>query len=64
MEVVINGKNCGFRSYAPFEVEITDALHRGENEVTVMITNTMLYSLRKLHQQGGILGKAGIRLEE
>jgi hypothetical protein len=39
-EVIINGVNCGIAWTDPFLVDITKALHKGKNEVTVKVVNT------------------------
>lgn len=63
MEVSVNGIDCGYRTFAPFKIEITGALHTGENIITVKVTNTLLNHLRQLPQEGGLYGETGILLE-
>jgi hypothetical protein len=38
-EVIINGKNLGVLWYPPFQIEVTDALKEGENELLIKVTN-------------------------
>jgi hypothetical protein len=39
-EVMINGINCGITWTDPFRVNITKALHQGENELSIEVVNT------------------------
>jgi hypothetical protein len=39
-EVMINGIDCGITWTDPFRVNITKALHRGENELSIEVVNT------------------------
>lgn len=38
-EVTVNGRSCGLLWHAPFSADITDAVHEGENELEVRVTN-------------------------
>ena len=38
--IFVNGVNCGVAWTAPYRVEITAALHEGDNEVRIEVTNT------------------------
>ncbi len=38
-EVIVNDKNCGIVWKTPFKVDITDAVHAGENQLEVQVTN-------------------------
>ena len=39
-QVKVNGRDLGVIWYAPFIVDVTDAVHEGANEVEVLVTNT------------------------
>ncbi len=41
MEVKLNGQQAGVRCWPPFELEITDNLKPGPNQIEIAITNTM-----------------------
>jgi hypothetical protein len=38
-EVIVNGKNLGTLWKVPFRVEVTDAVHTGDNDLEVRVTN-------------------------
>lgn len=63
LEISVNGTDCGYRTFAPYKLDITGALHPGENTLTVKVTNTLLNQLRQLPQEGGLYGETGILLE-
>ena len=44
--VWINGKDCGIAWTAPYEVEITGALHKGKNKIEIEVVNTWHNALR------------------
>jgi hypothetical protein len=44
-EVLVNGKSLGVLWKAPFRIDITDALHAGENQLQVRVTNTWVNRL-------------------
>ena len=46
--VWINGKDCGIAWTAPYEVEITGALHKGKNTIEIEVVNTWHNALRGL----------------
>lgn len=50
--VEINGKPCGTAWTAPYEVDITDALVNGENQLTIRVTNTWANRLMGDHVPG------------
>jgi hypothetical protein len=39
-QVIVNGVSCGVAWTAPYRVEITKAIHPGENELSIDVTNT------------------------
>ena len=38
-EVVVNGRSVGVAWKQPFRVDITDAMHAGENEIVIKVAN-------------------------
>jgi hypothetical protein len=51
--VWVNGRDCGIAWTAPYEVEITGALHKGKNTIEIEVVNTWHNAL-----QGADQGKA------
>ncbi len=47
-EVIVNGKPCGVRSWAPYSVDITDALQAGSNAIEIRVCNTVANLLAPL----------------
>ncbi|MFD2720627.1 glycosyl hydrolase [Hymenobacter monticola] len=39
-EVQLNGKPCGIAWTAPYRLDITDAIRKGDNELRILVTNT------------------------
>ncbi len=54
--VTVNGKACGIAWTAPYEVDITEALQKGENKLLIEVSNTWANALL-----GAELGKAPFR---
>ena len=54
--VKLNGKACGIVWTAPYEVDVTEAIRRGENELIIEVQNTWANALR-----GADTGKAPYR---
>lgn len=54
--VSVNGKACGTVWTAPYEVDVTDALQKGENKLLITVSNTWANALL-----GQELGKAPFR---
>ncbi len=44
--VYVNGKDCGVAWTSPYEVDVTDALKKGDNTLQVDVTNTWANALR------------------
>ena len=44
--VYVNGKDCGVAWTSPYEVDITDALQKGENTLQIDVTTTWANALR------------------
>ena len=51
--VWVNGKDCGYAWTAPYQVEITKAVKKGKNKITIEVVNTWHNALR-----GADAGKA------
>ena len=60
LELQMNGESAGTRVFAPFELDITNHVKHGENNVTIILTNTLINELRKMPQMSGIYGKIGV----
>lgn len=43
--VVVNGKECGIVWTAPYQVDITDAVKKGKNSLSIAVTNTWANAL-------------------
>lgn len=43
--VVVNGKECGIVWTAPYQVDITDAVKKGKNNLSIAVTNTWANAL-------------------
>ena len=44
--VWVNGKDCGIAWTAPYQVEVTDALKKGVNDIKIVVVNTWANALR------------------
>lgn len=56
-EVWVNGTLCGTRVWAPYRVEVTDALRDGENEIVIVASNSAACERRHmLVDEGMALG--------
>ena len=53
MGVTVNGASAGMKICPPYDMDITDALTDGENEITVKVANTLL---RDANTKPGIFG--------
>jgi hypothetical protein len=59
-ELSVNGKRLGARIYPPYQWDITQAVHAGENEITLDVTNTAFARWKDSFSHGdavsGLLG--------
>ncbi len=56
-EVQVNGKQAGFIAFAPFEIEVTDHIRRGKNNLTVTVYGSLKNTLGP-HHNSPPLGRA------
>jgi hypothetical protein len=56
VEVIVNGRTAGVRLWDPYEVEVTDLLAPGENEVAIAVTNTLANLLNGMDRPSGPSG--------
>jgi len=56
LEVSMNGRSAGVRLWDPYEVEVTDLLEPGTNEVSLSVTNTLANLLNGVDRASGIAG--------
>jgi hypothetical protein len=56
IEVSMNGRPAGVRLWDPYEVEVTDLLEPGTNEVAIAVTNTLANLLNGSARPSGLAG--------
>jgi hypothetical protein len=56
IEVSVNGRPAGVRLWDPYEVEVTELLRPGENEVAIAATNTLANLLNGADRPSGLAG--------
>jgi hypothetical protein len=56
LEVHVNGQRAGVRLWDPYEVEITDLVRSGSNEVSISVTNTLANLLNGIDRPSGLAG--------
>ena len=56
LEVLVNGQSAGVRLWAPYQVEITDLLHTGENVLELRVANTLVNLLEAVERPSGLSG--------
>lgn len=56
LEVHVNGRPAGIRLWDPYEVEVTDLLKPGSNEVAITVTNTLANLLNGVDRPSGMAG--------
>jgi hypothetical protein len=59
-EIIINGKQAGVIPWEPWEVDITDYIKDGINEVEIRVANSMTNLLVMEPKPSGLLGKVEI----
>jgi hypothetical protein len=56
LEVHVNGRPAGVRLWDPYEVEVTDLLQPGSNEIAITVTNTLANLLNGVDRPSGMAG--------
>jgi hypothetical protein len=56
IEVSVNGRPAGVRLWDPYEVEVTDLLTTGANELAIAATNTLANLLNGVDRPSGLAG--------
>jgi hypothetical protein len=56
LEVSVNGRPAGVRLWDPYEVDVTDLLVPGANEVAISVTNTLANLLNGADRLSGLTG--------
>ena len=51
--VLVNGIDCGVLHSAPYRLDISSALQQGENQITLLLTNTLRNLLGPYHRPVG-----------
>ncbi len=64
LEVVVNGSSAGVRLWAPYDIDITDAVQPGENVLEMRVANTLINLLEAVERPSGLSGEPGITLHE
>lgn len=59
IEARLNGQELGTVAWSPWEIEITEALRKGKNEVTLTLVNTLRNLLGPHHHRDGELTEVG-----
>ncbi len=62
-EVRVNGRDAGERVWAPYRLDVTDALRAGENTLEVVVTNTQANSIEGRAISSGLIGPVALRPE-
>lgn len=56
----VNGKNMGTRFSAPYTFDLTDAVNKGKNEITVTVGNTLAQAIRDRFSFNMLIAPAGL----
>ena len=56
LEVLVNGQPAGVRLWAPYQIEITELLHSGENTLELRVANTLVNLLERVERPSGLAG--------
>jgi len=60
-EVQVNGVSFGPLAWPPYEVDITQAVREGKNEVVVVVANTLANEMEGQERPSGLLGPVELR---
>jgi hypothetical protein len=56
LEVIVNGASAGVRLWPPYDVEVTDLLVAGDNELELRVCNTPVNLLEGTPRRSGLAG--------
>ncbi len=59
-ELFVNGKNAGLKLFPPYRFDITEFINMGENEIEVLVTNTLGYRIHDMFSKYLMLPPTGI----
>ncbi|HTE59822.1 MAG TPA: glycosyl hydrolase, partial [Solirubrobacteraceae bacterium] len=62
-EVRLNGRDVGSRVWAPYRLDVTDALREGENTLEVVVSNTQANEIEGRPLSSGLIGPVALRPE-
>lgn len=62
LEVIVNGQRAGVRLWAPYDVDITDLVHPGENTLELRVANTLINLLEAVPRPSGLAGAPQVAL--
>ena len=62
-EVRVNGRDAGTRVWAPYRLDVTDALREGENTLEVVVANTQANEIESRPIGSGLIGPVALRPE-
>lgn len=57
VEIIVNGKTADVRLWQPWEADVTDLVHEGENDLTVKVTNSMVNFIEAQARPSGLMGR-------
>ena len=60
VEVTVNGKKLADLIWDPYEVDITEALCKGENCIELLVANTLANELEHRAYPSGLIGEVKI----
>ena len=62
LSVCVNGKTAGARLYSPYEFDVTELLHSGENEIAFTVGNVLENEINGTDNDAGVFGSKRIIL--
>lgn len=61
VEVRVNGKKAECRAWEPWEIDITELLLLGKNELSCLVTNSLINFIQNERKPSGLTGSVSIR---
>lgn len=46
IRLFVNGKDCGIRICRPYSFDITNYIHSGKNQITAIVSNTLVFAMK------------------